>query len=132
MTPDELMQLEGKDLDNAVGEIALGYVRMKQNQTVTLFPPCVAKPGGGWDFTDDPVTAGCMPRYHSSLDAVRPLVVATVEKVGVEKYAMAFALATSDRPRDMLMERALTALAEDHCRAILFCHEEGNHDGNSN
>jgi hypothetical protein len=128
----EIMALEGRELDAAVAEVAeylwlvademerdADWVLVPQGDTGAIlgFSLAYRKPDTtGWTDADWCAVTTHTPRYHSSLDAIRPLVERCVEEIGRPTYRVCLRQAC-----DHTETWIHFASATDHCRAILLC-----------
>jgi hypothetical protein len=106
----EIMALEGRELDAAVAtamgdEVFWLYNEPRKRwyeQFASRREPCPS--------------SAPIPSYHSSLDAIRPLVERCVEEIGRPTYRVCLRQAC-----DHTETWIHFASATDHCRAILLC-----------
>lgn len=95
-TESDVMKLEGRELDVQIA-LVTGYRLVQWNKGAFLLPPDDHPSRGAypadldaWDC-ETPRFADYMsdvPAYHSSLDAVRPVVEKAVEEFGVATLSM--------------------------------------------
>lgn len=136
---ERIMKLEGRELDVAIRERVFGDYRMRARTVVSLFRLPHFKGGkcGEWKVTTDDLTHhNGIPLYHSSLDAVQPVVRQCVIDCGWDAYVMGLVTAwgwpVSSVAQIINDAKSYGRLAvsspEQQCRAVLWAYAKKTGD----